>query len=237
MNLPDPWKFFDTIYCISVDDRLDRQEQVKKQFAGVGLLERVEFVLVARHSENREKGIFESHMLCLKKALAVGAQHILVFEDDVFFRDFDPRTLAEACMHLDRLEIWDGLFLGCITSGSRKAGVKSLARIKYRCLAHAYALTAVYAERIVRQEWSGISYDGLLRRNNGDFFAICPMCAFQGFFESDNQTVAIDRVRRLFGGLPFIQKMNEIYQKHKPLVLAVHLAVFLVLGTLVYTLW
>ena len=237
MNLPDPWKFFDTIYCISVDDRLDRREQVKKQFAGVGLLERVEFVLVARHSENREKGIFESHMLCLKKALAVGAQHILVFEDDVFFRDFDPRTLAEACMHLDRLEIWDGLFLGCITSGSRKAGVKSLARIKYRCLAHAYALTAVYAERIVRQEWSGIPYDGLLRRNNGDFFAICPMCAFQGFFESDNQTVAIDRVRRLFGGLPFIQKMNEIYQKHKPLVLAVHLAVFFVLGTLVYALW
>ena len=53
MNLPDPWKFFDTIYCISVDDRLDRREQVKKQFAGVGLLERVEFVLVVRHPENR----------------------------------------------------------------------------------------------------------------------------------------------------------------------------------------
>jgi len=237
MNLPDPWKFFDTIYCISVDDRLDRREHVKKQFAEVGLLERVEFVLVARHPENREKGIFESHMLCLKKALAAGARHILVFEDDVFFRDFDSRTLAEACLQLDRLARWDGLFLGGITSGSRKTGVKSLVSIKYRCLSHAYALNAPFARRIVRDEWSGIPYDGLLRRNNGDFFAIYPMCAFQGLSASDNQTVAIDRMRRLFGGLPFIQKMNEIYQNHKALVLAVHLAVFLVLGTLVYTLW
>ncbi len=237
MNLPDPWNFFDTIYCISVDDRLDRREQVKRQFAAVGLLQRVEFVLVARHPENREQGIFESHMLCLKRALMAGAQHILIFEDDVFFRDFDSRALAEACAHLERLETWNSLFLGGITSGSRQTEVKSLVRIKYRCLSHAYALNAPMARRIVREEWSGIPYDGLLRQKNGDCFAIYPMCAFQGLSESDNQTVAIDRVRRLFGGLPFIQKMNEIYQNHKVLILAAHLAVFLVLGVLAYRLW
>jgi hypothetical protein len=237
MNRSDPWKFFDTIYCISVDDRHDRREQVRKQFAAVGLLERVEFVLVTRHPENREKGIFESHILCLEKALATGAQHILVFEDDVFFRDFDSRAFTEACAHLERLASWDALFPGCITSGSRKTEVKSLVSIKYRCLSHAYAVNAPMARRIVREKWSGIPYDGLLRRMNGDFFAIYPMCAFQGLSESDNQTVAIDRIRRLFGGLPFIQKMNEIYQNHKALILAVHLAVFLVLGVLLYTLW
>ena len=237
MNRSDPWKFFDTIYCISVDDRHDRREQVRKQFAAVGLLERVEFVLVTRHPENREQGIFESHLFCLKRALAAGAQHILVFEDDVFFRDFDSRALAEACLHLERLASWDALFLGGITRGSRKTKVKSLVSIKYRCLSHAYAVNAPMARRIVREEWSGIPYDGLLRRMNGDFFAIYPMFAFQGLSESDNQTVVIDRIRRLFGGLPFIQKMNEIYQNHKALILAAHLAVFLVLGTLVYTLW
>ncbi len=237
MNRPDPWKFFEAIYCISVDDRIDRRKQVKKQFAAVGLLERVEFVLVARHPENREKGIFESHMLCLERGLATGAQHIMIFEDDVFFRDFDPRTLAEACLHLDHLESWNGLFLGGITSTSRKTGVKSLVSIKYRCLSHAYALNAPFARRIVREEWSGIPYDGLLRRNNGDFFATYPMCAFQGLSESDNQTVAIDRMRRLFGGLPFIQKMNEMYQNHKPLFLALHLAAFLLLGALACALW
>jgi hypothetical protein len=237
MNQPDPWKFFDTIYCISVDDRFDRREQAKKQFAAVGLLERVEFVLVARHPENREKGIFESHLLCLERGLAAGAQHILIFEDDVFFRYFDPCVLAEACLHLERLATWNGLFLGGITSGSRKTGVQSLVKIKYRCLSHAYAVNAAMARRIVREEWRGIPYDGFLRENNADFFAIYPMCAFQGLSESDNQTVAIDRIRRLFGGLPFIQKMNESFENHKLLFLALHVAVVLVLGVLAWPLW
>jgi GR25 family glycosyltransferase involved in LPS biosynthesis len=237
MNQPDPWKFFDTIYCISIDDRLDRREEAKKQFADVGLLERVEFVLVARHPEDREKGIFESHMLCLQRGLAAGAKHILIFEDDVFFRGFDPRVLAEACLHLERLENWNGLFLGGITSGSRKIGVKSLVKIKYRCLSHAYALNTSMARRIIREEWRGIPYDELLQKNNDDFFAIYPMCAFQGLSESDNQTVAIDRIRRLLGGLPFIQKMNESFENHKPLFLALHLAVVLVLGALTWVLW
>lgn len=237
MNMSEPWKFFDTIYCISVDDRLDRREQAKKQFAAVGLLERVEFVLVAKHPENREKGIFESHMLCLQRALAAGAQHILIFEDDVFFRHFDPRALTEACRHLERLATWTGLFLGGITSGSRKTGVKSLVKIKYRCLSHAYALNASMARRIVQEEWRGIPYDGVLRENNADFFALYPMCAFQGLSESDNQTVVIDRMRRFFGGLPFIQKVNELYQNHKALFLVLHLTVFLVLLLIWTRLW
>ena len=237
MNQPDPWKFFEAIYCISVADRIDRQEQVRKQFAAVGLQERVEFILVARHPENREQGIFESHLLCLNKGLAAGAHHILIFEDDVFFRDFAPRTLAEACMHLESLARWDGLFLGGITSTSRRTGVKSLVRIQYRCLSHAYALNAPFARRVVQEPWRGIPYDGLLRKTGGDFFAPYPMCAFQGLSESDNQTVAIDRIRRMLGGLPFIQKMNERYQNHKPLFLALPLAAFFGLGALAWTLW
>ena len=33
---PDIWTFFDKIYCISLDKRIDRREQAKKQFAQVG---------------------------------------------------------------------------------------------------------------------------------------------------------------------------------------------------------
>ncbi len=235
--MPDPWKFFDAIYCISVDDRIDRREEVRKQFAAVGLQERVEFVLVPRHLEDREKGIFGSHIQCLKRGLAAGAQRILVFENDVFFRDFDSRILAEVCRHLEGLQSWNGLFLGCISSGSYKTGVKSLAKIKYRCLSHAYALNAPMASRIVREEWSGVLYDGLLRKYNDDVFAIYPMCAFQGLSESDNQAVAIDRVRRLFGGLPFIQKMNERYQNHKASLLALNLIAVLLFVLLVSIIW
>ena len=237
MNLSDPWDFFDRIYCISLDVRLDRREQAKKQFAGVGLLERVEFVLVAKHPENQEHGIFESHMLCLKKGLEAGAHHILVFEDDILFRAFDPQVLCQACSCLDRFAAWDGLFLGCITTGSRKAGARSLVAIKYRCLAHAYALNAPFAAHIVRKKWADIPFDELLRRQKADFFAIHPMCAFQGLSGTDNQTVAMDRMRRFFGGLPFIQKANELHQNHKALFVGVHLAALVVLLLILIRSW
>ncbi len=83
----DIWSFFDKIYCISLDERSDRREQTRKQFADVGLSQRVEFVIVAKHPENQEKGIFQSHMNCLVRGLEAKARHILIFEDDVFFQN------------------------------------------------------------------------------------------------------------------------------------------------------
>ena len=82
----DCWAFFDKIYCISLDTRPDRRKQAEKQFADVGLLERVEFIIVEKHPVNQEKGIFQSHMFCLSKGLKANARNILIFEDDVFFK-------------------------------------------------------------------------------------------------------------------------------------------------------
>jgi len=230
------WDFFDKIYCISLDERVDRREQARKQFADVGLLERVEFVIVTKHPINREKGIFQSHMNCLDRGLKEKAQNILIFEDDVFFQSIDLQALQEVCTCLDSTINWNALFLGCITSGSSKTGKKNLVKITYRCLAHAYVLNRPFAKRIAQESWNGIPFDELLRRHNTDFYALHPMCAFQGLAGTDNQTVVIDWMRRLFGGLPFIQKVNEFYQNHKVVLLAL-LAVLLVFVILTFTLW
>jgi GR25 family glycosyltransferase involved in LPS biosynthesis len=172
-------------------------------------------------------------MSCLKKGLKDNARRILIFEDDVFFGRFDDHVLLTACSSLDSDGRWNGLFLGCITDGSRKDKERKLAKITYRCLAHAYALNAPFASHIVQQQWSGIPYDELLRRHGTKFYALFPMCAFQGLAGSDNQTVVIDRVRRMFGGLPFIQKANEFYQNNKMILLPVSLAVVLALLTFI----
>ncbi|MBW1636306.1 MAG: hypothetical protein JRJ68_08540, partial [Deltaproteobacteria bacterium] len=197
----------------------------------------VEFVIVAKHPENREQGIFQSHMKCLAMGVEANARHILVFEDDVFFEKFDAAALAGVCRYLDSSISWNALFLGCITDGSSKTGKKGLAKIKYRCLAHAYALNNSFARQVIGNSWCGIPFDELLRRHNKDFFAFYPMCAFQGLAGSDNQTVVIDRVRRLLGGLPFIQKINELYQNNKVFLLFVSSAVFLFAALLAYILW
>jgi hypothetical protein len=68
------WAYFDKIYCISLDERPDRREEAKTQFESVGLLERVEFVIVRKHPFDCEQGIFESHLLCMKKGLSAGAR-------------------------------------------------------------------------------------------------------------------------------------------------------------------
>jgi len=231
------WDFFDRIYCISVSERGDRRELALREFADAGLLERLEFILVERHPDNPAQGIFESHLLCLNRGLEAGAQRILVFEDDVFFRCFDPQALRLACRELTAIEEWNGLFLGCLTSGSRRTGPGFLVRIDYRCLSHAYALNAPFARRIVREKWNGTPYDMLLRQRCAEYYALYPMCAFQGRSTSDNQTVTIDRLRRIFGGLPFIQRMNELYQNHKIPVLAAHLFILLGLAAMACTMW
>lgn len=235
-NQADAWDFFDKIYCISLDKRTDRREQAKKQFADVGLLDRVEFVIVTKHPENQEKGIFQSHTSCLKRGLDEKARHILIFEDDVFFQGIDLQVLQGVCTCLDSAINWNALFLGCITSGSNKTEKKNLVKITYRCLAHAYALNMPFAKLIVRKSWSGIPFDELLRQHNTDFYALYPMCAFQGLAGTDNQTVVIDWLRRFFGGLPFIQKVNEFYQNNK-VVLHALLAVLLVIIILTFRLW
>jgi GR25 family glycosyltransferase involved in LPS biosynthesis len=153
-------------------------------------------------------------MKCLNEGIDSGAHRILVFEDDVFFRKVDPPALHRACNYLENTSNWNGLFLGCMVDGSSRTEEKSLVKITYRTLAHAYALNRSFAEELVKKEWAGIPFDEFLRHHNKDFYALYPMCAFQGLSGTDNQRVAIDRIRRLFGGLPFIQKMNELYHNH-----------------------
>jgi hypothetical protein len=227
------WKFFERVYCISLEGRSDRRRQAREQFAGVGLLERVEFVRVREHPHDRAQGIFESHQLCLNMGLAAGARHILIFEDDVFFHFFDPVRLQRACRILDGLPSWDAFFLGCITEGMRRTDEPSLVRVNYRCLSHGYAVSSAFARRLAATSWQGIPLDTQIKHLARHCYALSPMCAFQGLAGSDNQTVAIDRLRRLCGGLPFIQRASEFYQRYKPYLLASHIVV---LATLVFLL-
>ena len=113
------WDYFDKIYCISVDERTDRRAEAEAQFAGIDLLDRVEFVVVKKHPIDCEQGIYESHMLCMKKGLDAGAEKILIFEDDVVFYRFDGAILSNCIKFLQKHETWHMLFFGCMVRGSK----------------------------------------------------------------------------------------------------------------------
>jgi len=231
-TLSDPWSFFDQIYCISIDTRYDRRTEAKNHFSEAGLLDRVEFVLVTKHPNNPEKGIFESHMNCLKKGLEAGARNILVFEDDVFFQNYHPEKLTDAVRFLKNKKNWNGFFLGAIIGKIMQTEVQSVVKIQYGCLAHAYALNRSFAREFVQEPWNNLPYDNLLKKRGKEFYALSPMIAFQGRASSDNKTIFLDRIRRAFGGLPFIQRVSEFYQYHKRILVYSHVILAFLLLTL-----
>lgn len=228
-QLPDPWQFFAKIYCISIESRKDRRREAKKQFETVGILDRVEFILVKKHLDNPEKGIFQSHMQCLRKGLEEGAENILIFEDDVLFHDFNPQNLHQATQFLTNTPSWNAFFAGAITSTIQKTSTPALSKVNYRCLAHAYALNRPFAKEFIQEPWNNIPYDNLLSNHCQDFFALTPMIAFQSQATTDNNTPTLVTIRRLFGGLSFIQRANEFYQHHKAPILISHLFFLIIL--------
>ena len=114
------WEYFDKVYCISLKHRKDRQEKASSEFRKVGLLSRVEFLLVDEHPIDREQGIYESHMSCIRKGLGAGAGTILIFEDDILFDRFSPTTLKNCLDFLENTPDWNMITFGCmVTSGRR----------------------------------------------------------------------------------------------------------------------
>jgi GR25 family glycosyltransferase involved in LPS biosynthesis len=228
-----PWSIFDRIYCISLKNRTDRRAVAQAHFARVGLADAVQFVLVDKDSDDSERGIYESHLLCMKMGLAAGARRMLIFEDDVVFHRVSPALIKDMISFLEANDDWRFFFLGCLVNRSEKTAYPSVVRIEYRSLAHAYVVTAACARELVEQHpWSGRAFDAMLRDMQSDqLFALYPSVAFQSNAASDNDRyLPLDRFRRFCGGLKHIQRANEFYHRHKRAIIAAHLLAVLVIG-------
>ena len=229
------WDYFDKIYCISLNEREDRRASAKIQFSNVGLLDKVEFVIVKKHPHNCEQGIFESHMACIKKGIKANANNIVIFEDDILFERFNPTNLKNCIDFLSSSPHWNILFFGCLVSGSERTENKSVLKIKYSTLAHAYVLNRDFAQSLIKTPWHEIAYDDMLHNLSDGFYAIYPSFSFQSSYRSDNERyVRLDKFRRLCGGLWRIQKLNEFYHRHRIKIIALHIIViFLIVMSVV----
>jgi len=233
------WEYFDKICCISLDERADRREQAKAQFRSVGLSDRVEFVVVKKHPIDCEQGIYESHILCMEKGIRAQSGNILIFEDDIVFDRFSADTLEKCIDFLKTNVDWKVMFLGCMVKRSEKTDNRSVLKVRFRSLSHAYVLTREFAETIVKIPWQKVPFDDMLRNINikdDRMYAVYPSFAFQSNSRSDNQRyLPLDRFRRLCGGLRRLQKMNEFYHYNKTLIIGAHI-LFLLLVIVLLTL-
>jgi GR25 family glycosyltransferase involved in LPS biosynthesis len=227
------WDALDKIYCITLEHRTDRRRLSEIEFGKVHLLERMEYVQVRPHARNSEEGIFDSHLHCIQKGLAANARRMAIFEDDVVFDGFDPLRVEKSLQFLEGLDQWDMLFLGCLVSRSRPTASGVVRRVRYRSLTHGYVMNRPIAEKLAKIQWSGRPIDAMFQDLVQHAYAVYPSVAFQSNASSDNWRLkGLDRVRRLCGGLRFIQKMNERYHRHFKAILLVHLLVALALAGL-----
>lgn len=229
----DDWSFFDRAYCISLEQRTDRRNEAMRQFARVGLAGKVEFLIVEKHQTDCEQGIYESHLRCMARGVESGAERILIFEDDVVFDRFSPELLKNITRFLQENDTWQAFFFGCMVKKCQKTAYPSVIRIGYRSLAHAYVMQREFAEDMVRHHpWQNIAFDDFLRDlDSRRMYAVYPSFAFQSDAPSDNDPyLFLDRIRRLFGGLQGLQKCNEVYHRHKWLIIGCHLLTLLAIG-------
>jgi len=229
--LSDPWQAFDRIYCISLAQRPDRFQSARSQFQRLGLADRVEFVIVDKHPTDSERGIFESHLACLRAGLAAHANRIVIFEDDILISRFSPQRLAHAAHFMDVNRDWRLFFFGCFVNSSRKTLFPSVVKVSYRCTAHGYVVSREFAQKLVNLPWQGIPYDDLLRATAGDgVYAIYPAFAFQNASSTDNDNLRrVDRVRRIFGGIRLLQRWNEFSARRFLPIVAAHVVLFLLI--------
>jgi len=232
--LHDAWGFIDRVYCISLDHRLDRQQQAKDQFLRVGLGDRVEFLLSKKHPTNAELGNFNAQMNALRTGIAAGAKHILVFEDDIEFDRFSPEQLNRAISFMKSDAGWHMFFLGCFVKSSRRTKYPSVLNVKFRSTTHAYVVTREFAQKLVETPWPGRCLDDLICSLNDDrMYAIYPAFAFQSNSPTDNdKQIGIDRFRRALGGIRRLQKWNEFASLHFVTLIVVH-ATIVLLGLMI----
>ena len=107
------WDFFDEIYCINLDSRLDRWEKVQKEFDKVGLLPRLKRFSAIKEKDGR-LGIIKSNLEIVKIAKENNLKNVLIFEDDVQFINDTTNILEKSLQQIGNLDWWL-LYLGANT--------------------------------------------------------------------------------------------------------------------------
>lgn len=111
---------FDRAYIINLRDRSDRRRQTIREFRRIGLEipnDKVDFYTATRPSEpgafadRGTRGNFTSHRDILELAKRDGLRNVLVFEDDISFRDIDA-AFEQTLMAQMAREDWDVVLFG-----------------------------------------------------------------------------------------------------------------------------
>ena len=106
--------FFEAIYVINLDERIDRWEHAQEEFKKAGILDRVQRFSGIRDADGR-LGIIKSNLAIIKIAKEKKLKNVLIFEDDVqFIVDNPQEVLAKTIQQIGNIK-WHLFYLGANT--------------------------------------------------------------------------------------------------------------------------
>lgn len=144
-------EYFDKIYCINLDERVDRWEQAQKEFDKMGLSDVTRFSAV-KH-EKGAIGCRESHLGIIKEAKELGLKNVLIFEDDVLVLDDYLDKVEDSLNELNGLD-WDLFYLGATVDpnvGRLTKVTPNIVRTNFAYTTHAYAINHTMFDFILDQ--------------------------------------------------------------------------------------
>lgn len=104
-------QFVDQIYCINLDSRKDRWQEVVGRFEVLGISENVKRVSAVMDKDPRI-GCMHSHVQCVADAQKNKYNNILIFEDDVDFIEQNKPDFQGIIESLEKDRKWDLFYLG-----------------------------------------------------------------------------------------------------------------------------
>ncbi len=180
--------FFDKVYCINLDERVDRWEQAQKEFKKLGINE-VERFSAVKH-EKGAIGCRESHLNIIKEAKELGLSNILIFEDDVLVLEEHLNKIESALNELKTLD-WELFYFGATVDpnvGRLSSVTPTIVRTNFAYTTHAYAINNSMFDFILENAPYQPIIDVFYNRNivtRGNSYIINPMLCIQQESYSD----------------------------------------------------
>ncbi len=233
--------YFDAAYLINLPERGDRLRSTKKQFVRVGweigassirIFSALRFADPAGFPNASIRGCFQSHLECLRRALAAGCRSVLVLEDDIALSVSLPRLTPSALMRLNALD-WDFVYFGHYGTGEIPLARRNTDESELRfevytgeiLTTHFYAVNGRILRKLIAhldkiasgragdQATGPMPIDGaynIFRRNNPDVRCVIvhPKLGWQSSSRSDITPHVLDR-------LAFLRPLNAVLRELK----------------------
>jgi GR25 family glycosyltransferase involved in LPS biosynthesis len=146
-------EYFDKIYCINLDRRVDRweecQDQFKKHNLSVERFSAIDGLTIENKTKlaNGELGILKTHIELIKDAKEKGYKNILILEDDVEFTENLNEKFSSVINQIPNN--WIMLYLGANHVGGVFQLSENICQVIHSYAIHAFAINSELFDLII----------------------------------------------------------------------------------------